>query len=84
MPRACAICFKSMSHAHRDNDHEGNSPENGIYRKFDVEFQATMSAGCATCLRAGLIFITNSYSLFFFFFFLLFILLFDRWSEECP
>ena len=37
MPRGCAICLKSTSHAHRDNDHEGNSPENGIYRKFDVE-----------------------------------------------
>jgi hypothetical protein len=30
----CAIWLKSMSHAHRDNDHRGNSPENGIGRKF--------------------------------------------------
>ena len=52
MPRGCAICLKSTSHALRDNDHEGNSPENGIYRKFGVESsQTTMSAGCATCLQ---------------------------------
>jgi hypothetical protein len=30
----CAIWLKSMSHAHRDNDHRGNIPENGIGRKF--------------------------------------------------
>jgi len=37
MPSGCATCLKSTSHAHRDNDHEGNSPENGICRKFNVE-----------------------------------------------
>jgi hypothetical protein len=32
----CATGFESTSHAYRDNDHKGNSPENGICRKFDV------------------------------------------------
>ena len=49
-----AICLKSTSHAHRDNDHEGNSLESGIHRKYDVESsQTTVSAGYATCLSAG-------------------------------
>jgi hypothetical protein len=31
-----ATWFRSTSHAHRDNDHKGNSPENGSRRKIDV------------------------------------------------
>ena len=54
MRRGLRHLVQSTSHALGDNGHEGNSPECGIYRKFDVESsQATVSTGCATCLGVG-------------------------------
>ena len=43
MRRGLRHLVQVTSHAHRNIDHEGNSPENGIGRKFDVE-----SADCVT------------------------------------
>ena len=37
MPRRCVICLKSTTHVHPDNDHEGNSLENGIDLKINVD-----------------------------------------------
>src|SRR5260370_33899402 len=47
---------RSTSHAHRDNDHEGNSPENGLCRKFDAgSSQATVCAGCGTWFNVSML-----------------------------
>jgi hypothetical protein len=51
MRRGLRLWFKSTSHARRNNDHEGNSPENGIGRKFDVESAGRVTSEQTTTLH---------------------------------
>jgi hypothetical protein len=41
----CATWLKTTSHVHRNNDHKGNSPENGNCRKYDGWELSSMFGG---------------------------------------